>query len=436
MRRSILRLTAATTALVLAALLVPLALLARSHAADRATADATARAHSLAAALGQALAGPAGRRAATTLVGSANGPGLPRTSVILADGTVLGPPAPVTDAVRLARYGRAFTYEPPGGGRTVLVPVQGAAGGPAVVHVGLTEGQLSAGTLASSLAFAGIGVGLMLLGLLFADRLGSRLVGSTRRLAAVADRLAGGDLTARAEPSGPPELRLVARQLNHLAQRIDGFLTAERENAADLAHRLRTPLAALRLDAEGLRDPAEAERIAADAAALERGVDEVIRTARRPLRGGGGTVVRADLARVARERADFWRPLAEDQGRVLAFAAPGGDRAVVLVRAEPAEVAAAVDALIGNVFDHTPEGAGMRLSVAGGDGGGRLVVEDDGPGFPDGHVPGRGNSSGGSTGLGLDIVRRAARESGGTVEFGAAAGGGVRVAVEFGGGSG
>lgn len=113
MRRSILRLTAATTALVLAALLVPLALLARSHAADRATADATARAHSLATGLGRTLDGPSGRRAAATLVGSANGPGLPLTSVILADGTVLGPPAPVTDAVRLARYGRAFTFEPP-----------------------------------------------------------------------------------------------------------------------------------------------------------------------------------------------------------------------------------------------------------------------------------------------------------------------------------
>ncbi|MGW1379338.1 ATP-binding protein [Streptomyces sp. NPDC002446] len=438
MRRSILLLTAATTALVLAALLVPLSLLARSHAADRATADATARAHSLAAGLGHTLATASGRRAAATLVAAANGPDLPRTSVILADGTVLGPAAPVTDAVRLARYGRAFSYEPSGGGRAVLVPVQGVAGGTAVIQVGLGEEQLYAGTLASSLAFAGIGAGLMLLGLVFADRLGSRLVGSTRRLAVVADRLAGGDLTARAEPSGPPELRLVAGQLNHLAERIQGFLTAERENAADLAHRLRTPVAALRLDAEGLRDPAEAERIAADVAALERSVDEVIRTARKPLRDGGGEAACADLAAVVRERADFWRPLAEDQGRALAFAAPDGDAAAAVpVRAERTELAAAVDALIGNVFDHTPERAGMRLAVLRGDGGGgRLVVEDDGPGFPDGLVPGRGNSGGGSTGLGLDIVRRAARESGGAVEFGAAAGGGARIAVEFGGGAG
>ncbi|MFH8408967.1 sensor histidine kinase [Streptomyces sp. NPDC018019] len=455
MRRSLLLLTAATTALVLAALLVPLALLTRSHAADRATADATSRAHSLATGVGQALAGargggpgaaPDAHRAAAGIVDSANGPGLPRTSVVLADGTVLGPATPVTDAVRLARYGRAFTYEPPGGGRTVLVPVQGVAGGTAVVLVALTEDQLYAGTLASSLEIAGIGAALVLLGLLVADRLGARLVGSARRLSQVADRLAAGDLAARAEPSGPPELRAVAREVNHLADRIDGFLTAERENAADLAHRLRTPVAVLRLDAEGLRDPAEAERIAADVAALERSVDEVIRTARTPLREPVRTVAtarkgpapvpaaqrpaHADLAAVARERADFWRPLAEDQGRELGFAAPGGP---VPVRADPAGLAAAVDALIGNVFDHTPDGAGLRVTVAREDAGtGRLTVEDDGPGFPAGHVPERGRSGGGSTGLGLDIVRRAAEEADGSLECGTAAGGGARVTARFG----
>ncbi|GAA3187727.1 hypothetical protein GCM10017688_49830 [Streptomyces ramulosus] len=352
--------------------------------------------------------------------------------MILGNGTVLGPPAPISDAVRLARYGRAFTYEPAGGGRTVLLPVQGVAGGTAVIHIAIGDDRLYDGTLASSLGFAGLGAGLMVLGLLFADRLGARLVGATRRLSAVADRLARGDLTARAEPSGPPELRLVARELNHLAERIQTFLTAERENAADLAHRLRTPVAALRLDAEGLRDPAEAERIGADVAALERSVDEVIRTARKPLREDRSGPPRADLAAVVQGRAAFWLPLAEDQGRTLECTLPGGG---VPVRAEETELAAAVDALLGNVFDHTPEGTGVRLAVVrapDGDGG-RLTVEDDGPGFPEGHVPERGRSGGGSTGLGLDIVRRAAQEAGGTVEFARAPGGGARVTAAFGG---
>ncbi|MFG2023548.1 sensor histidine kinase [Streptomyces sp. NPDC048825] len=408
MRRRLLLLTGATTALVLAALLVPLTLLTRSHAADRATAEATARAQWVAAAAGPALAaGAGGRESAEQAVQSVNGPGLPGISLVLADGTVIGGRARVTDAVRLARTGRAFTYEPPDGGRVVLVPVQGAADGTAVVQATLARGQLYDGVLTSWLVLAGIGVGLVLLGLLLADRLGARLVGATRSLARTADRLAAGDLSARAEPEGPPELRLVAGQLNRLAARIDDLLTAERENAADLAHRLRTPVAALRLDAETLRDPAEAERIASSVAALQRGVDDVIRTARRPLREAAP---RADLATVARERAAFWLPLAEDQDRTVEIGTPSGPLPVA-VSAD--ELAAALDALIGNVLDHTPQGTPFRVTARATPEGPELLVADEGPGFPGAHATERGSSGAGSTGLGLDIARRTAEESGG-----------------------
>ncbi|WP_306332815.1 HAMP domain-containing sensor histidine kinase [Streptomyces sp. KL118A] len=432
MRRSLLLLTAATTALVLTALLVPLTLLTRSHAADRATAEATARAQWVAHALGPTLATADERETAEQTVESVNGKGLARTSLILADDRVIGPgprsgPA-VTDPVRLARTGRAFTYETSSGGRLVLVPVQGAKDGTAVVQVTLTERQLYAGTLASWLVLAGIGVGLVLLGLLLADRLGARLVGATRRLARTADRLAAGDLTARAEPEGPPELRLIAGELNRLAARIDELLTAERENAADLAHRLRTPVAALRLDAETLRDTDEAHRIAADVTALERSVDEVIRKARRPLR----EAPRADLAAVARERAAFWAPLAEDQSRDARTTTP--DSATYVPVPED-ELAAALDALIGNVLDHTPQGTDFSLTVRRTAGGGaELTVADEGPGFPDpATAPGRGTSGAGSTGLGLDIARRTAEEAGG--RFGTApateSGTGARVTLTF-----
>ncbi|ARX85200.1 sensor histidine kinase [Streptomyces alboflavus] len=489
MRRRLLLLTAATTALVLTALLVPLTLLTRSHAADRATAEATARAQWVAHAIGPALASAGERPTAEQTVAGVNGDGLPRTSLVLGDGTVVGPGhrsggGAVTDAVRLARTGRAFTYEPAGGGRQVLVPVHGAADGTAVVQVTLTERQLYAGTLTSWLVLAGIGVGLVLLGLLLADRLGARLVGATRGLARTADRLAAGDLTARAVPDGPPELRLVAGELNRLAGRIDELLRAERENArenaADLAHRLRTPVAALRLDAESLRDPREARRIAEDVAALERSVDDVIRRARLPLRGDAC----GDLAAVARERAAFWLPLAEDQGRTFLVDAVGighpphqtnprpglcppspklsasleqggppspltaqlpnagtgngpdsrrrpDEPEEIPVPVPPDELTAALDALIGNVLDHTPHGTAFRIAV-GRDGAGhaRLTVADDGPGFPDGYpeTGARGASGGGSTGLGLDIARRTAEDAGGTFTI---ASGPTRVTLTF-----
>ncbi|MWA12506.1 sensor histidine kinase [Streptomyces sp. BA2] len=431
MRRSLLLLTAATTALVLTALLVPLTLLTRTHAADRTTAEATARAQWVAHALGPALATPDERETAEQTVESVNTQNLPSTSLVLGDGTVIGPdPGPqakarVTDAIRLARTGRAFTYEPSTGGRQVLVPVQGAAGGTAVVQVTLTQRQLYAGTMTSWLVLAGIGVGLVLIGLLLADRLGARLVGAARRLARTADRLAAGDLTARATPEGPPELRLVAGELNRLATRIDELLTAERENAADLAHRLRTPVAALRLDAETLRDTEEAHRIAADVAALERSVDDVIRKARRPFRDAPY----ADLAAVARERVTFWLPLAEDQGRTTEVSAQPRTNPVPVPEDD---LAAAIDALIGNVLDHTPQGTPFRITVhTTPEGTAQLTVADEGPGLPPTYAAERGTSGRGSTGLGLDIARRTAQDAGGTFDIASDATRGTRVTLTF-----
>jgi signal transduction histidine kinase len=61
-----------------------------------------------------------------------------------------------------------------------------------------------------------------------------------------------------------------------------------------------------------------------------------------------------------------------------------------------------------------------------------LAVSDDGPGLPDQLVLERGNSGGESTGLGLDIVRRAAERSGGTLRLGRVPGRGTTATVEFG----
>ena len=59
-------------------------------------------------------------------------------------------------------------------------------------------------------------------------------------------------------------------------------------------------------------------------------------------------------------------------------------------------------------------------------------MADDGPGFPVGNPTQRGLSSGGSTGLGLDIARRIAENSGGTLTVGPSTSGGAAVTVELG----
>lgn len=153
-------------------------------------------------------------------------------------------------------------------------------------------------------------------------------------------------------------------------------------------------------------------------------------SARRASRPGGPDRGICDAAEVASERAAFWRPLADDQERRLTVDITAAPAAVGVSRAD---LAACVDVLMENVFAHTPEGAGFSVRVSPRAGGGAwVVVSDAGPGFGDPDAACRGRSSAGSTGLGLDIARRIAESSGGTLTVGRSALGGGAVTAGFG----
>jgi signal transduction histidine kinase len=141
-----------------------------------------------------------------------------------------------------------------------------------------------------------------------------------------------------------------------------------------------------------------------------------------------GAAGSCDAAHVLAQRAAFWSVLAEDQGRAMHAELADGP---LLVGVAAAELAACLDALLGNVFSHTPQDASftLRLWPRPG-GGGFLSVEDTGPGFTDADVIRRGASGGHSTGLGLDIARQAAEASGGSLTI--KAGNGGHVVLEFG----
>jgi signal transduction histidine kinase len=126
----------------------------------------------------------------------------------------------------------------------------------------------------------------------------------------------------------------------------------------------------------------------------------------------------------------FWSALADDDGRPWSLDDGGAEGGAPVMLSED-EVAAAVDALVGNVFAHTPEGTAyaVRVRVAGGRA--TLVVEDAGPGIdaPRAAV-GRGASRAGSTGLGLDIARRAAQAARGGLAIDRSPLGGARVTLD------
>lgn len=425
MHRRLIMLVAVTTSLVLVAFLVPLAVLVQTVVADRATNAATREAQGLAPLVGTVDL----PTLAVTVQQLANDDAedFPLT-VFLPDGTVLGVPAAVSPAVELARTGRSFTAVHDAG-REVLVAAQGGPGGTVVIRAFVSSDQLRAGVTQTWLVLGLLGVSLLVISLLVADRLARSIVVPIDRLVGVTQRLAEGDLAARAEADGPPEVREVARGLNVLAGRIRELLAAEREAVADLSHQLRTPLTALRLGVEALPDSEEQMRLAAAVAGLESTVDRVIREARRPIREGVGEG--CDAVAVLTERLQFWSALAEDEKRTMTGQIHDPP---VLVRATSADLATAIDALLDNVFAHTPEGTAFAVHLTPQPHGGAiLIVADSGPGLPgDDAVFTRGASGGGSTGLGLDIVRRTAAAADGDVRLGSTASGGAEVAVTLG----
>jgi signal transduction histidine kinase len=422
MRLRIILLVMTTSSLVLISFLVPLALVLRTLAADRAMSSATTQAQSMAS-LVTTLPTDSLRLTIDQINAETGTP----VTIFLPSGAEIGQPAPRTAAVQLAQKGRSFTAEAPGG-EQVLVAVEGLPGGPAVISAFVPDSVLRHGVTRAWLLLGCVGLLLLVLSVAVADQLARSVVRPIKALALASDRLAAGDLSARATVAGPPEVRRAGVGLNRLAVRIGELLAHERETVADLSHRLRTPLTALRIDAESLRDSAEMERMLADVGAVEHTVSGIIREARRP--SSAGVEVSCDAAGVIGECSAFWWPLAEDQDRWMTVdLAPGP----VPVRVSRDDLVTCADILLENVFAHTPEGAALavRLSPRAG-GGAWLIVTDDGPGFGDADPTQRGLSRAGSTGLGLDIARRIAEASGGSLVVGRSASGGGKVTVSLG----
>jgi signal transduction histidine kinase len=427
MRRKISLLVAATTSAVIIAFLIPMGMLVRTLAEDRAIAGASQEAQGVAT----LVAGVNDQKQLSTLVGLVDQRSARSTSALLPDGKLIGTMPPESAAsnagvIARARAGEAFvTY-----GVTsaqVVVPVV-TEGGTVVVRTAVSNSSLHEGVFAAWLTFAGLGAVLMVLAVVAADLLGRRVSAPVTELAAVAHRLRAGELDARAVPRGPGETVELGKALNRLADRIGQLLTAEREAVADLSHRLRTPVTALRLDAESVTEPELADRLRSHIGVLERTVDAVVKDARRPVRS---TVARSCVAaRVVRDRVAFWSALAADQDRDLRVSIPSEATRVDIDADDLVDI---VDALVDNVFAHTPDGTDFAVSLTrSGRDFMRLEVADAGPGAVDPDVAVRGHSTANSSGLGLDIVRRAAIAAGGELVIASSPSGGMLAVVTLG----
>ena len=410
---------AATTSLVVVAFAIPLAALVRDVARDRAITTAERDV----TALGPLLAVTEDRDLIGAAIGQTSTGRDGRLAVFLDDDQIGDRAAPDEQALGLAREGNGFTQDTTSGAE-IYNPVITGTDETAVVRARVPNHLLDDGVRTAWTALAGVGVALIAAGCLLADRLARTVTRDADDLASTARALAGGDPDARAHPSEVPEIGDVGRALNVLADRIDELRRAERERVADLSHRLRTPLTALRLDA----DRAGLDAVVAAVDRLERDISEMIREARRPLHGGLVDEP-CDLAAVVRGRASFWQALAEDDDRPSRTTVVGEPLPIAVTEED---AVALVDALLTNVFTHTPDGTGYTVELQAVEGRARLSVSDDGPGIVDLDAAGeRGTSDSGSTGLGLDIVQTTATRGGGTVHFASTGDRGLTVVVEF-----
>ncbi|MEW2044520.1 HAMP domain-containing sensor histidine kinase [Streptomyces sp. NPDC005476] len=435
MRWALVKVCLAVTTMVVVAFAVPLGLVIKEMARDRAFSNAEREA----AVVVPALSITTDRDQLERVVASAgSGDGM-AVHLPAGDGRAavdLGRQrAADTDIAAVRELGRASTTEVPGGS-ALLQPVALSLG-TAVIEVYVPESEVSNGVGTAWAVLAAVGAALVVGSVAVADRLGVRMVQPARRLVEGAHELGEGQLGARVPEEGPNELRLAAVAFNSMADQVVQLLANERELAADLSHRLRTPLTVLRLNAASLGDTPAAEQTRTAVAQLEREVDTIIRTAReaKPQTAAAGPGAGCDAAEVVRERMAFWSALAEDEGRKVRTA--GVDRPVRIPVART-DLAAALDALLGNVFRHTPEGTAFAVDVHNGEDAVIVLVSDAGPGIHDPEAAmarGKGSGAAGSTGLGLDIVRRLAESTGGDVRIGSSVLGGteIRVWIQLGG---
>ncbi|PKH41012.1 Signal transduction histidine kinase [Nocardioides alpinus] len=427
MRRSLLVTAAAAISMVLLAMLIPMAILVRSYALEDRLARAALEVQAVETVVSGQDDGIVGQYVDRINDASAH----TRVTVLYPDGLAIGPdPGEDANVLDARNTGRARVDDVPGGSQ-ILVPVSrgGNSALPSatpVIRVVVDEPGLD--------SVVGVAWGLLVLlalvllagSLVVVDRLGRSFVQPIRQLAEHTQSLGrSGTVEPVAALQGPAEVQELAGAVDRLVGRIQLLLARERESVADLSHRLRTPVTALRLRVETVEDTGLRERLGSDLDSLQATVDEIVREARRSEREGLDP--QTDAVAVIAERVRHWEPLAEDLGRPYAMdLATSGP----LLGASRADLEALVDVLLDNVFSHSADTDAVRITLSAAADRVDLVVEDAGPGLPPGlDATGRGKSGAGSTGLGLSIAVRTAEDCAGELTTGTSDMGGARVAV-------
>ena len=257
------------------------------------------------------------------------------------------------------------------------------------------------------------------------------------RIAAQADEIgaavsAGRGFTPLAAGRLPREFAAVVAALNVMLGKLDRSLSVQKQFTADVAHELRTPLAVMLLEVAELPDGPERQQLMEELGGLGRLVNEMLRFAQAEdvLASAPEPV---NLTAAARKVCEEMAPDAMRRKRAIEFDAPDEPP---FVSGNATLIEIAVRNLIENALKFSPNGSLVSVAV---EPGGRVVVDDRGPGVADAlkaKVFDRfwrvGQEQGGGAGVGLALVRRVANLHGGDAWIEDRPGGGTRAVLAVG----
>ncbi|QMU72237.1 HAMP domain-containing sensor histidine kinase [Streptacidiphilus sp. P02-A3a] len=306
-----------------------------------------------------------------------------------------------------------------------------------VVAVVVTEsptGGLGSRILHRWMLLAGGEAAAVLVAVVAAVTLTAWVLRPVQDLDKVTHDIATGRLASRVAPAGgPPELRRLARAFNEMADHVEQVLDQQRAFVADASHQLRNPLAALmlRVEAMGMELPEGSEQelagVRVEGRRLAQVLDDLLGLAVAEHTGPRGEPT--DLARLAADRADGWRPLGRERGVELRCEPPA---APALGLVDPVGFGSALDAVIDNALKFSPAGGEVTVAVTATAERIAVAVSDTGPGLTEEEAerigdrfwrsPRHQNVDG--SGLGLSIARTLLAAGGGTLAFGPRAPGG------------
>ena len=436
-RRIILAILALICAL-LATVVIPLGLITAAHERHDYQDQAVATARSLASVAEEKLADHDHGAALATAITQIRGNG-DQVAIIGRPGDLIAGTALPAAAgqVRQVLAGGPGTVRQAGSVLLVAEPVRSDTGHAVVGAVALSR---PAGPLGHRLAVLWAWLGAVSLaglaaGTLVAIALARWVSGPLGALEATARQLGDGALGTRSDlRSGPGEVRRLAANFNTMAGRLEALVHGHRAMMADVSHQLRTPLAALRLRLDLLAQDADAraaDEIAGaqeEIARLSRLVDGLLAVAR------AENVVVAPVPvavhGVAGDRADAWRPAAQERDVGVSAVCPGP----VWASLGDGHLEQILDNLLANAIDAVPPGGHVRIRCIAAGPVARIVVEDDGPGMTEAQRKAAFrrffSASPGGSGLGLAIVHRLVTSNGGRAELSDTPGGGLTVSLE------